>query len=142
MQSPFAYSDSYSSYSTSPGGMDFFFYGGQPVYDPLCDLEATTPFPMQEVNPEVYAITSSPYTYTTPPEYPVFNQRVVPQSAPSSCGSSHSSSYSSSFNFPEEISLPQYPTSAYDSGSDSPAPASSFSFKWVSQQLSTTYNSH
>lgn len=126
MQSPFNYPDSYSSYSSSPGGMDFFFYGGQPVYDSLGDLDST-PFPMQEVNPEVYGITSSPYTYTSPheyPEYPVFNPRMVPQATPSSCGSS----YSSSFNFPaEDIALPQYPSAGYDSGSDSPAPTSSSS---------------
>ncbi|CAG8094479.1 unnamed protein product [Penicillium salamii] len=127
MQSPFSYSDSFSSYSSSPGGMDFFFFGGQPVYDSLCDLESA-PLPMQEVTPDVYGITSSPYTYTSPPEYPVFDQRMVPQSAPSSCGSS----YSSSFNFPaEDISLPQYPMTRCDSGCDSPAPTPSSSSKPV-----------
>jgi hypothetical protein len=107
--------------------MDFFFYGSQPVYDSLYDLETTSPFPMPEANPEVYGLTSSPYTYTSPQEYPIFPQRMIPPSAPpSSCGSSYSSSYNSNFNFPaEEISLPPYPTSAYDSGSDSPAPTSS-----------------
>ncbi|KAJ5357310.1 hypothetical protein N7541_004468 [Penicillium brevicompactum] len=126
MQSPFNY-DSYSSYSSSPGGMDFF-YGGQPVYDSLCDLNPTS-FPMQEVTPELYGITSSPYTYASPheyPEFPVYTPRLVPQSTPSSCGSSYSSSYSSSFNFPaEDIALPQYPSTLYDSGSDSPAPTTS-----------------
>ena len=127
MQSPFSYSDSYSSYSSSPGTMDFFFYGSQPVYDSFCDLEATSPFPMQEVAQEVYGITSSPYTYQVQhdypaqPDYPVFDRPVMPQSAPSSCGSS----YSSNFNFPaEDISLPPYPISEYESSSDSPAPAS------------------
>ncbi|CAG7924673.1 unnamed protein product [Penicillium olsonii] len=119
MQSPFSYSDSFSSYSSSPGGMDFFFYGSQPVYDSLCDLDSAS-FPMQEVTPDVYGVTSSPFTYTSPHDYPVFDQQMVPQSAPSSCGSS----YSSNFNFPaEDISLPQYPVT-YDSGCDSPAPIS------------------
>jgi hypothetical protein len=99
--------------------MDFFFYGGQPVYDTLCDVDATSPFPMQEVTPELYGITSSPYTY----QNPVFDRPSMPQSAPSSCGSSYSGSYSSSFNFPsEDIALPSYPISEYESSADSPAP--------------------
>lgn len=123
MQSPFNYTDSYSSsYSSSPGSMDFFFYGGQPVYDTLCDVDATSPFPMQEVTPELYSITSSPYTYQRPHDYPVFDRPAMPQSAPSSCGSS----YSSSFNFPsEDIALPSYPISEYESSADSPAPQAS-----------------
>ncbi|KAF9252815.1 hypothetical protein DTO006G1_2059 [Penicillium roqueforti] len=126
MQSPFNYPDSYSSsYSSSPGSMDFFFYGGQPVYDSLCDLDATSPFPMQEVTPELYNVTSSPYTYQTPHDYPVFDRPTMPQSTPSSCGSSYSSSYSSSFTFPsEDIALPTYPISEYESNAESPAPAS------------------
>ncbi|OGE49638.1 hypothetical protein PENARI_c020G00051 [Penicillium arizonense] len=124
MQSPY-YPDSYSSYSSSPGGMDFFFYGAQPVYDPLCDLDPISPFPIQEVAaPDVYNITSSPY-YPTTHEFPVFERQIMPQSA-SSCASSCASS---SFNFPgEDIALPNYPVSVsgyeYESGSDSPAPAS------------------
>ncbi|KAJ6178715.1 hypothetical protein N7519_009176 [Penicillium mononematosum] len=126
MQSPFNYPDSYSSsYSSSPGTMDFFFYGGQPVYDTLCDLDTAASFPMQEVTPEAYGITSSPYTYQRPQDFPVFDRPVMPQSAPSSCGSSYSSSYSSSFNFPsEDVSLPSYPISEYEPSADSPAPAS------------------
>ncbi|CAG8910010.1 unnamed protein product [Penicillium egyptiacum] len=124
MQSTFSYSDSYSSYSSSPGTMDFFFYG-QPVYDTPCDLDTTGSFPMQDVAPELYGITSSPYTYQSPHDYPVFDRPVMPQSASSSCGSSYSSSYSSSFNFPsEDISLPSYPISEYEPSADSPAPAS------------------
>lgn len=110
--------------------MDFFFYGGQPVYDTLCDVDATSPFPMQEVTPELYGITSSPYTYQRPHDYPVFDRPAMPQSAPSSCGSSYSGSYSgsysSSFNFPsEDIALPSYPISEYESSADSPAPQAS-----------------
>ncbi|KAJ5780624.1 hypothetical protein N7457_005784 [Penicillium paradoxum] len=130
MQSPFSYSDSYSSYSSSPGSMDFFFYGSQPVYDSLCDLDAISPLPMQEVAQEVYGITSSPYTYQEPQEYPtrqdypVFDRSTMPHGAPSSCGSSYSS-YSSNFNFPAEgMNLPNYPTGEYESGPDSPAPTS------------------
>lgn len=127
MQSPFNYTDSYSSsYSSSPGSMDFFFYGGQPVYDTLCDIDTTSPFPMQEVTPELYGITSSPYTYQRPHDYPVFDRPAMPQSAPSSCGSSYSGSYSSSFNFPsEDIALPSYPISEYESSADSPVPQAS-----------------
>lgn len=136
MQSPYHYSDSYASYSSSPGGMDFFFYGAQPVYDPVCDLETATSFPMQEASPDVYSITSSPSTHASPQEYPFFAPRMIPQSAPSSCGSSYSGSYSSSYNssyngfhFPtEELGLPQYPitsTTGYDSRSESPISASS-----------------
>ncbi|QQK48068.1 Zinc finger, C2H2-like [Penicillium digitatum] len=118
MQSPFNYTNSYSS---SPGSMDFF-YSGQPVYDSLCDLDATSPFPMQKVAPELYNITSLPYTHQRPYDYPVFDRPAMPQGAPSSCGSSYSS-YSSSFNFPsEEINLPSYPISEYESSADSPAP--------------------
>ncbi|KAJ5154394.1 uncharacterized protein N7500_009833 [Penicillium coprophilum] len=124
MQSPFNYPDSYSSYSSSPGSMDFFFYGSQPVYDPLCEID-TSPFPIQEVAPELYNVTSSPYTYQVPHDYPVFDRPVMPQRAPSSCGSSYSSSYSSSFNFPsEDITLPSYPIGEYESGTESPAPVS------------------
>ncbi|KAJ5970813.1 uncharacterized protein N7479_000731 [Penicillium vulpinum] len=133
MQSQFSYPDSYSSsYSSSPGSMDFFFYGGQPVYDTLCDLDATSPFPMQEVTPELYNITSSPYTYQRPQDFQLFERPAMPQSAPSSCGSSYSgtgsytnSSYSGSFNFPsEDMVLPAYPTGEYESGAESPVPVS------------------
>jgi hypothetical protein len=125
MQSPFHYSDSYSSYSSSPGSMDFFFYGSQPVYDSLCDIDTTNSFPMQEVPQDLYGITSSPYTYQRAHDYQVFDRPAMPQSAPSSCGSSYSSSYSNSFNFPsEDINLPSYPIGEYESGAESPAPAS------------------
>jgi hypothetical protein len=114
MQSPFSYPDSTysSSYSStsSPGTMDFFFYD--------------TTFPMADL-PEVYSITSSPYTYQAQDYQTQPFDQYPTQSATSSCGSS----YSSSFTFPsEDLSLPSYPHGlGYESGPDSPAPSTSTS---------------
>ncbi|KAJ5124366.1 uncharacterized protein N7515_008191 [Penicillium bovifimosum] len=135
-QSPFSYPDSTysSSYSStsSPGTMDFFFYDTQPLYN----IDTTT-YPMTDL-PEVYSITSSPYTYQTqtqdyPP--PTFDQYPT-QSAPSSCGSS----YSSNFTFPsEDLSLPSYPHGlGYDSAPDSPAPSTSTSASTCASAYTST----
>ncbi|KAJ5460016.1 uncharacterized protein N7458_001568 [Penicillium daleae] len=111
MQSPFSYSDSSSSsYSSSPGGMDFFFYGApQPIYEPaLCDLDTTaSPFAVSEVTPDAaYSFTSSPY--------------IVPSSASSTCGSTCGSSRWTN-TMAEEVSMPNYPLTSDDSGPDSPS---------------------
>ncbi|KAJ5115082.1 hypothetical protein NUU61_000841 [Penicillium alfredii] len=120
MQSPFSYSD--SSYSSSPGGMDFFFYGPQPVYDSTMDLDPSSPFSVPEVVPEVYSFTSSPYIYPTVSDFPVYD--TIPKSVPSSASSVTSSS---SWNLPcEDVPMPTYPVGPvnYDSCPDSPPPAS------------------
>ncbi|KAJ5594230.1 uncharacterized protein N7459_000438 [Penicillium hispanicum] len=133
MQSPFSYSD--SSYSSSPGGMDFFFYGPQPVYDNLCDVDPASPFGVPEVGPEVFTFTSSPYVYSpVSTEFSFYDVRPmatsvpsVPSSASSNCGSSCDSSCggSSSWNLPEEVPMPSYPIGpCEDSCPDSPPPAS------------------
>lgn len=124
MQSSF-YADSYAS--SSPGGIDFFFYGSsQPVYDHVADLDPASPFTVPEVVPEVYTFTSSPYMYSGVPEYPVYDAPAIapkiPSSASSSCGSSCGSS---SWNHPaEEVPAPAFPAPCDDSGSDSPPPQS------------------
>ncbi|KAJ5162121.1 hypothetical protein N7492_007513 [Penicillium capsulatum] len=124
MQSSY-YSDSYSSSSGSPGGIDFFFYGSsQPVYDHVVDLDPASPFTVPEVVPEVYTFTSSPYMYSGVPEYPVYDAPPVATSVPSSASSSCGSSCGSSrWNLPcEEVPAPTFPVVADDSGPDSPPP--------------------
>jgi hypothetical protein len=127
MQSPFSYTDSStsSSYSSSPGGMDFFFYGPpQPIYETaLCDLDATSPFAVSEVVPDAaYSFTSSPYMYSPmhdfPPVYETSTATSVPSSASSTCGSTCGSS--SWNNMPEEVPMPNYPLTSDDSGPESP----------------------
>lgn len=105
MQSPFSYSDSYTS---SPGGMDFFFYG-PPVYDNMCDID--TQF-VPDVMPEPYTFTSgpsAPFAYAPAmPEFTVYDPSVMATSMPSpasSCGSSYGGS---SFHLPEEVPVPNY----------------------------------
>lgn len=121
MQSLF-YADSYSS---SPGGMDFFFYGPQPVYDP-CDLDPASPFSVPEVVPEVYSFTSSPYMYSPVPDYPMYDAPPMATSVPSSASSSCGSSCGSSWNLPcEEVPVPSFPVApGEDSCPDSPPPQS------------------
>ncbi|KAJ6157852.1 hypothetical protein N7470_005444 [Penicillium chermesinum] len=106
MQSPFSYTDSYTS---SPGGMDFFFYG-PPVYDNVCDVDTH----FVDVMPEPYTFTSGPSAPGAPyacaptmPDFTVYDPSVMATSMPSptsSCGSS----YSSSFHVPEEVPVPKY----------------------------------
>ncbi|KAJ5153088.1 uncharacterized protein N7482_009566 [Penicillium canariense] len=122
MQSPFSYSD--SCYSSSPGGMDFFFYGSSPLYETnLCDLDAASPFVPDLVPDATYSFTSSPYMYSPvgniPSTFYDIAATSVPSSASSSCGSSCGSNSWS--NLPEEVPMPNYPlTSCDDSGPDSP----------------------
>lgn len=104
--------------------MDFFFYGPQPVYDHVVDLDAASPFTVPEVVPEVYTFTSAPYMYSGVPEYPVYDAPPmatnVPSSASSSCGSSCGSS---SWNLPcEEVAAPTFPVPCDDSASESHSP--------------------
>ena len=128
MQSPFSYTDSSSSYSSSPGGMDFFFYGSpQPIYEPaLCDLDAAaSPFAVSEVIPDAaYSFTSSPYMYSPMHDFPpVYEHPVstsVPSSASSTCGSTCGSS-SWNNTMAEEVPMPSYPLASDDSGPDSPS---------------------
>lgn len=142
MQSPFSYSDSYaSSYSSSPGGMDFFYGMGPPqtapVFDSSFDLDPVSPFvpevipeAIPEVHPEIYSFTSSPYMYSpTVPvkEFPVKDFQMygaphmatsVPSPPSSTCGSA------CGWNGPEEVPMPSYPLSmCEDSCSDSPSAA-------------------
>lgn len=127
MQSPFSYTDSStsSSYSSSPGGMDFFFYGPpQPIYEPaMCDLDAASPFAVSEVIPDAtYTFTSSPYMYSPMHDFPpVYENPIatrVPSSASSTCGSTCGSSTWN--NVAEEVPMPNYPITSDDSGPDSP----------------------
>lgn len=108
MQSPFSYTDSYSS---SPGGMDFFFHGSTSAYEPLCDLDAASPFAMSEVMPEARSFpssfTSSPYMI--PPlqdNGPVYDASIIATSVPSSASSTCGSSYGGSMSQAEEIPPP------------------------------------
>ncbi|KAJ5692431.1 hypothetical protein N7462_001854 [Penicillium macrosclerotiorum] len=128
MQSPFSYAD--SAYSSSPGGMDFFFYGPpQPIYETnMCDFDASaSPFAVSEMVPEAaYSFTSSPYMYSSmndvsPPVYdPTTMATSVPSSASSSCGSTCGNN---TWNVPEEVTMPSYPIgpSCDDSCPDSPS---------------------
>lgn len=107
MQSPFSYTDSYSS---SPGGMDFF-YGSTPGYETLCDLDAASPFAMSEVMPEACSFpssfTSSPYMI--PPlsdTGPIYDVSTIATSVPSSASSTCGSSYGGSMSQAEEVPLP------------------------------------
>ncbi|KAJ5377627.1 uncharacterized protein N7496_005036 [Penicillium cataractarum] len=128
MQSPFSYTDSStsSSYSSSPGGMDFFFYGPpQPIYEPaMCDLDAAaSPFAVPEVvSDATYSFTSSPYMYSPMHDFPpVYENPIatsVPSSASSTCGSTCGSSTWN--NVAEEVPMPNYPLTSDDSGPDSP----------------------
>ncbi|KAJ6111881.1 hypothetical protein N7523_007942 [Penicillium sp. IBT 18751x] len=114
--SHFSYADSYSS---SPGGMDFFFYGPPPpVYDNLCDLDATNPFTVSEGVPDVSSFpnsfTSSPYMVPTMHDYghvyePAAMATSVPSSASSSCGSNYGS-----WTQAEEVPLPNIQMSSFD----------------------------
>lgn len=122
MQSPYSYTDSpYSSYSSSPGGMDFFFYGSTtPIYDTLCD----SPFPISDVLPEPPSFPNSftSSSYMIPPMTaepgPIYDPSTmatsVPSSAGSTCGSSHTSHV-------EEVPMPTYPLAQEDSCPDSPS---------------------
>ncbi|KAJ5623162.1 hypothetical protein N7490_011767 [Penicillium lividum] len=130
MQSPFNYAESSSSYSSSPGDMDFFFRGPS-VYDKMCDVASS--FPTPEFAPEFvsepysYSFTSAPnapYIYG-PMEVPVFDTSLsimatgLPSSpTASSCGSSYGS-----FNMPEEVPMPNFPLTRDYSGPESPAPS-------------------
>lgn len=123
MQSPYSYTDSSypSSYSSSPGGMDFFFYGSTtPIYDTLCD----SPFPISDVLSEPpsfpSSFTSSPYMI--PPMIaepgPIYDPSTmatgVASSASSNCGSSYA-------NYAEEVPMPTYPPAQEESFPDSPS---------------------
>ncbi|KAJ5233914.1 uncharacterized protein N7469_005680 [Penicillium citrinum] len=133
MQSPFSYPESYaSSYSSSPGGMDFFYGMGAPqapVYDSSFDLEPASPF-VPEVHPEIYSFTSSsPYMYSPPmqvKEFPFkdFQMYEAPPMATSLPSSASSTCDSVGWNIPEEVpSVTSYPTMSMseDSGPDTPS---------------------
>lgn len=125
MQSPFSYTD--SSYSSSPGGMDFFFYG-PPVYDNICDMD-NTHFAVPDVMPEpapAYTFTGTPSAYAYAPaipEFSIYDPSVMATSMPSpvsSCGSSYGGS---SFQAPEEVPVPNFhfaPTTEDATTPDSP----------------------
>jgi hypothetical protein len=123
MQSPFSYTDSYSS---SPGGMDFFFYGPPPpVYDNLCDLDQASPFGVPEVVSDASSFpnsfTSSPYTVPTMSDYGHVYEAVpmatsVPSSASSSCGSSCGGNW----NQADELPMPNnVPSGSFDDSDSS-----------------------
>ncbi|KAJ5965618.1 hypothetical protein N7481_012332 [Penicillium waksmanii] len=135
MQSPFSYPDSYaSSYSSSPGGMDFFYGMGAPqapVYDSSSsfDMDPASPF-VQEVHPEIYSFTSSPYMYSPAmpiKEIPIKDFQMyeappmatsVPSSASSTCDSV------GGWNTHEDLAITSYPLSLVeDSGPESPSAA-------------------
>ncbi|KAI2786548.1 hypothetical protein POX_g08934 [Penicillium oxalicum] len=131
MQSPFHYSDyapSYSSYASSPGEIDFFFYGPTPpTYDPaLGDLDTTTPFGVPEFlagSASAYSFTSAPCMYSPGPEVAPVYDTPIATSAPSSAGSSCGSVYGGSpwHTTPEEqLPMPSFPLQSDDSGPDSP----------------------
>lgn len=125
MQSPFSYAD--SSYSSSPGGMDFFFYGPTPIYDNLCDLDSASPFAMSEVMPEACSFpssfTSSPYMIPPMNDYgTVCDASTMATSVSSSASSSCGSSCGGSMSQAEEVPMPNYPSGQYDdSCPDSPS---------------------
>lgn len=127
MQSPYSYTDSSfsSSYSSSPGGMDFFFYGSTPIYDTLCD----SPFPMSDVLSEPpsfpNSFTSSPYMIPpmTAEPGPIYDPSPMGTSAPSSASSTCGSSYTS---HAEEVPMStSFPPVQEDSGPDSDSPSQS-----------------
>lgn len=117
MQSPFSYTDSYSS---SPGDMDFFFHGpAPPVYDNLRDLDSASPFAVSEVVPDVSSFpnsfTSSPYMVPTMNDYGhVYEAVAMATSVPSSASSCCGSSYGGSRNHAEEVPMPNIPMGSFD----------------------------
>ncbi|KAJ5288992.1 hypothetical protein N7478_002022 [Penicillium angulare] len=133
MQSSFNYPDSsYSSsgsYSSSPGDMDFFFYGPS-VYDKLYDIDAASPFSTPEFAPEFvsepmsYSFTSAPAPYVHPSIYDanILATGLPSPAASSSCGSSYGS-----MNMADEVPVPagMFPSApGEDSGPESPPTAS------------------
>lgn len=125
MQSPYNYPD--STYSSSPGGMDFFFYGPPPsIYENPCDLDPASPFAMSDVMPEACSFpssfTSSPYMIPRMNDYgPVYDAHPVATSVPSPASSNCGSSCAGSWSQAEEVPMPNYPLGSFDdSGPDSP----------------------
>ncbi|KAJ6031044.1 hypothetical protein N7540_001776 [Penicillium herquei] len=132
MQSTFLYREpsySSSSYSSSPGDIDFFFYAPT-VYDKLYDVDpnsfpSTPEFAPEFVSePGSYSFTSAP---TTQPQYvypgtSVYDTSMMATGFPSpAASSSGGSSYGSSFNMPEEVPMPSYPIiPGEESGPESP----------------------
>jgi hypothetical protein len=114
--SQFSYTDSYSS---SPGGMDFFFYGPPPVYDNLCDLDQSSHFTVPEVVPDVSSFpnsfTSPSYMVPTMNDYGhVYEAAAMANSVPSSASSSCGSNYGGGWNHAEEVPMPNIPMSSFD----------------------------
>lgn len=123
MQSSFNYTD--SPYSSSPGSMDFYFYGSPQIYDTTYDVDPASPFAMSDVMSEACSFpssfTSSPYMIPPMNDFtPVYDHPTLATSIPSSASSTCSSIYGSMAQ-PEEVPMPIYPLSRYDSYPDSPS---------------------